>query len=50
MPTWKTCLQILVLLAIVGFALVIVSSYWHVLALLIIAALVLWLWCHWPRK
>ena len=48
MPTWKTLLQILALLSIVGFVLIIVSGFWHILALLLIAAVVLWLWWHWP--
>ena len=37
---WTKYLQILVLLAIAGFALVVISGFWHVLALLIIAAVV----------
>lgn len=49
MPTWTTFLQIIVLLSIAGFALVILSGYWHVLALLVIGAIVLWLWRHWPQ-
>ena len=49
MPTWKACLQAIVLLSIVGFALVVVSGFWHVLALLLIAGTVgLWLWSQWP--
>jgi len=48
MPTWKACLQAIVLLSIAGFVLIIVSGFWHVLALLLIAAVALWLWCHWP--
>jgi len=50
MPSWQTYLQVLVLLAIVGFALIILSGFWHVILVLVIAALVAWLWCHWPRK
>ena len=48
MPSWKTSLQILVLLSIGGFALLLVSSLWHVLVLLVVAAALLLLWCHWP--
>lgn len=48
MPTWRTFLQIIVLLSIAGFALVILSGYWHIMALLVIAAIVIWLWRHWP--
>jgi hypothetical protein len=49
MPTWKTALQIFVVLALVGFALIIVSGYWHVLALIVIGAAVLWLWRYSPK-
>jgi len=45
-PSWTQCLQILVLLAIAGFTLVVVSGYWHLLALLIIAAVVVLIWRH----
>ncbi|MEP6671428.1 MAG: hypothetical protein ABJF10_19860 [Chthoniobacter sp.] len=49
MPSWKTCLQAIVLLSIGGFALVVVSGFWHVLTLLLIAAIAgFWLWCQWP--
>jgi hypothetical protein len=48
MPSWKECLQAITVLAIVGFALVIVSGFRHVLALLIILAVgmavILWFW------
>jgi energy-converting hydrogenase Eha subunit E len=48
MPSWKECLQAITVLAIVGFALVIVSGFWHVLALLTILAVgstvILWFW------
>jgi hypothetical protein len=44
MPTWTQCLQVVVLLAITGFALVVVSSFWKILALITLAAtLMLWL-------
>ena len=43
-PSWTKCLQTLVLLAIAGYTLVVVSGYWHVLALLIIAAVVVLIW------
>jgi hypothetical protein len=43
-PSWTKCLQILVMLAIAGFTLVVVSGFWHVLALLIIAAVVALIW------
>ena len=43
-PSWTKCLQTLVLLAIAGYTLVVVSGYWHVLALLIIAAVVILIW------
>jgi uncharacterized membrane protein len=44
MMSWSKYLQILVLLAIAGFALVVLSGYWHVLALLIIGAVVVLIW------
>jgi len=48
MPPWKTYLQAIVLLAITGFVLVIVSGFWHVLTLLLIAALAgCWLYYQW---
>jgi len=51
MPDWKQCLQAIVLLSIVGFALVIVSGFWHVLGLLLVAAAVAWFcWTSRPRK
>ena len=40
MPTWTQCLQAIVLLAITGFCLVVVSYHWFLLAVLIIAAFV----------
>lgn len=43
-PSWTKCLQVLVLLAIAGYSLVIVSSFWHGLALLIILAVIGWFW------
>ena len=44
MPTWTQCLAAMVLLAITGFSLVIVSGYWHFIALLLgFVALVVWL-------
>ena len=43
MPSWTHCLRAIVLLAIAGFGLVILSSHWLLLALLIAAAfIVLW--------
>lgn len=45
MPTWTQLLFVIVLLALVGFALVIVSGFWHCIALLLaFAALIMWLW------
>ena len=45
MPTWTQCLFAIVLLAITGFALVILSGFWHLIALLLaFVALILWLW------
>jgi hypothetical protein len=49
MPSWKTFLQVLVLLAIAGFVLTILSGFWHVLALLILAIALLSLWRGWPK-
>ena len=44
MPTWPQCLAAMVLLALTGFFFVIVSGYWHFLALLLaFAALNFWL-------
>ena len=43
MPTWTVCLQTIVLLAIAGFGLVILSSHWLLLVLLF-AAVVITLW------
>jgi hypothetical protein len=43
-PSWSQCLVAITLLAIGGFALVILSGFWHVLALLLIAVALLWLW------
>ncbi len=49
MPSWKTCLQAIVLLSIGGFALIILSGFWHVLTLLlVVAAAGFWLWSQWP--
>ena len=48
MPSWKTCLQTIVLLTIAGYALVIVSGFWAALILLVTGTAVLWLWRHWP--
>ena len=48
MPSWKTFLQILVLLSIGGFTLMILSGFWHLLALILFAAALLWLWRSWP--
>jgi 1,4-dihydroxy-2-naphthoate octaprenyltransferase len=42
-PTWSQCLVAITLLAIAGFALVILSGFWHVLALLLIAVAAVWL-------
>mgnify|MGYP001312306851 CR=1 FL=1 len=35
MPTWTQCLAAMVLLAITGFSLVIVSGYWRFITLLL---------------
>lgn len=43
MPSWTQCLQAIVLLAIGGFALVILSGFWHVAALLAVAVGIVWL-------
>jgi len=43
-PSWTKCLQAIVLLAIAGFALVIVRGFWPILALIIIAAVVVLIW------
>jgi hypothetical protein len=43
MPTWNQYLQAVVLLAIGGFALVVVNSFWHILAVLVLIA-VFYLW------
>jgi hypothetical protein len=40
MPTWTVCLQTIVLLAIAGFGLVILSSHWLLLVLLFGAAVI----------
>ncbi len=40
MPTWTQCLQAIVLLAITGFCLVVVSYHWLLLTVLIVAAFV----------
>ena len=45
MPSWTHLLLTIVLLVLVGFALVIVSGFWHLIALLLaFAALIVWLW------
>ena len=44
MPNWTQCLRTIVLLAITGFTLVIVSGLWKIIALLIIGAGAMWLW------
>lgn len=49
MPTWKTALQIFMLLSMAGFALVILSGYWHILTLLLLATVFTWLWWRWPQ-
>ena len=50
MPTWTQCLIAMVMLAITGFSLVIVSGYWHFFALLLaFVALILWL-CRKPAR
>ena len=48
MPSWKACLQTLVLLSIAGFVLVLVNGFLKVLIVLALAAAVIWLWRHWP--
>ena len=48
MPTWTLCLQAIVLLAIAGFGLVILSSHWLLLVLLF-AAVVITVWRCRPR-
>jgi hypothetical protein len=40
MPNWTQCLQAIVLLAITGFCLVVVSYHWLLLAVLIVTAFV----------
>ena len=42
-PTWSQCLVAITLLAMAGFALVILSGFWHVLALLLIACALVWI-------
>ena len=50
MPTWTHLLFAMVMLAITGFSLVIVSGYWHFIALLLaFVAFILWLWRKNPR-
>ena len=44
MPSWKTLLQIIALLSIGGFALMIVSGFWHILAGLLVAVALFGLW------
>ncbi|MDB6078583.1 MAG: hypothetical protein JWO82_2330 [Akkermansiaceae bacterium] len=49
-PIWTQCFTSITLLAIAGFALMILSGFWHlVLALLLIAGAVVWLWAS-PKK
>ncbi len=43
-PSWTKCLQAIVLLAIAGFALVIVRGFWPILVLLIVAAILALIW------
>lgn len=43
-PNWSQYFIAITLLAIAGFALVILSGFWHILALLLIAAALVWLW------
>jgi hypothetical protein len=43
-PSWSDCFLILTLLSIAGFALVILSGFWHVLALLGLLAALAWFW------
>jgi hypothetical protein len=50
MPNYNQCLQAIVLLAIGGFALVVLSGFWPVLVLFIISAVILWLWWPFPRR
>lgn len=47
MPSWNTCLQVLVLLSIGGFALVIMSGFWHVLLTLVVGSALI---AFWPTK
>ena len=44
MPSWKTLLQIIVLITIGGFILTILSGFWHVLALIVFALALPRLW------
>jgi len=44
MPTWKQCLQTIVLLAIGGFGLVVLSGFWPVLVLFCMAAVIAGFW------
>ena len=48
MLSWKTLLQILVLISIGGFVLTILSGFWHMLALLALALALPWLWRNRP--
>ena len=48
MPSWKTFLQIIALLAIGGFALMIVSGFWHVMAGMVLAVALFGLWRNRP--
>ena len=44
MPNWNQSFTALVMLSIAGYALVIASGYWHVIALIVIAIAMLWFW------
>ena len=48
MPSWKLLLQIIVLIALGGFFLTVLSAFWHLLALLIVALALAWLWRNRP--
>ena len=49
MPSWKLCLQIIVIMSIVGFGLSILSGFLRVIALLAGAAVLMMLWRGKPR-
>ncbi len=42
--TWRQCFFAITLLAIAGLALVIVSGFWHVMAVIVAAAAVVLIW------